>query len=129
MLKPTKKEIKSMSVKHYAYPKEDGQTDVKLLFDKDNWQIIFKNTDVKTARQKIVFEKFEQSDIEIGEVDQHVLNIRRRLSELGSEMAETIKNDNGILQKNNLYVISQECYLKTNDISNEIYTIKNSGKI
>ncbi|MDW5524604.1 hypothetical protein R6Z02_12670 [Carnobacterium maltaromaticum] len=129
MIKPTKKEIKSMSVKHYAYLKEDGQTDVKLLFAKDQWQIIFKNTDVKTARQKIVFEKFEQSDIEIGEVDQHVLNFRRRLSELGSKMVETIKNDKGNSPKNSFYTISQECYSKNNDISNEIYAIKKYGKI
>lgn len=119
----TKDQIKRMSIRHYV---NRATGTVKLIFGKDEWQMVVKANCGKDARLLIHFEKFNPSDLEPAVIDSNILTIRKRLKELSDEMLLIMEqapriNDSGI----NMY--DAETRRKTTKISNEIMSIKQNG--
>lgn len=124
-IKVSKKQLQEMSVKSYNYPKENK---VRLIFGKDEYQIDFKDESTKSARYRIVFGNFNESDIKMAEIDNHILNIRKRLMELGQRIYEIHENDKSN-EKAQGMSYSKKCIDRTNNLANEITNIFISGII
>ena len=119
----TKDQIKNMPIRHYV-DKTTGT--VKLIFGKDEWQMVVKANCGKDARLLIHFEKFKLSDIEPAVIDSNIIAIRKKLKKLSDKMLLIMKkasriNDGGI----NMY--DADTRRKTTKISNEIMSIKQNG--
>lgn len=121
--KPSINDFKAMQRRAYV---DNVAGNTKVIFGKDEWQIVFNLTSAIEAKRRIANGDFSVKNVEPAVIDDNVLAIRAELNRLEAQLSELYANEpkqEGFLQ------YSAEFRRKTDSIAYTITNVLTCGRI
>lgn len=121
IVKPSINDFKAMQRRAYV---DNVASNTKVIFGKDEWQIVFNLTSAIEAKRRIANGDFNVKNVEPAIIDSNVLAIRAELNRLEEKMSDLYANEpkqDGFLQ------YSAEFRQKTDGVAYAITNILTYG--
>lgn len=122
-IKPSINDFKAMQRRAYV---DNVAGNTKVIFGKDEWQIVFNLTSAIEAKRRIANGDFNVKHVEPAVIDSNILAIRAELNRLEAQLSDLYANEpkqEGFLQ------YSAEFRQKTDGVAYAITNVLTHGRI